>query len=480
MSRSVYINVIRHAVLIGVMSALLLPFSFSLFWLVDRYLISFPTLYLLGVTGCIVVVGGTVTMLTPVIRRSVERTLFSGSYDYVDAVRELTAQVIEDTQIQDVLRFTCDELAHVIGAKNVNILSASEVVRLLRASELTQSQHLIVGIPQTPKTSRTYDPSSMEDAFIVLGEKLSGDPWSAGDAKLLQWFAHAVAIHLNVGRQRQFEQRRLEQIRELVKKRTSELAALNRRLAKRDHDHAVQLDELAHDLKNPITVISQTLANAPLTNQPYPRLLETLRLETAWMTRFLDHILDLARAEAGKITPQRIGLSLADILDDTLESVAGFAATQHKRIQWASFVIHERKIEIQADPFLLYKMLQLLFVRAIRLSRDVTQVAVITDLIGKRAFVDIAIDARPSQDNPSSMLIHLTHQPTHHQDRRFGITGLELSLAQWIMHAHGGSLLVTEVEHKRTVIRAEFPLFKVKAGQSINTRLRRQALSVAL
>jgi PAS domain S-box-containing protein len=85
----------------------------------------------------------------------------------------------------------------------------------------------------------------------------------------------------------------------------------------------VFLATLAHELRNPLSPIANTLALLSRSAEParlLPQALEVLGRQTTHLTRLVDDLLDLARVNAGKIELRREVLELRDVLRTAIEA----------------------------------------------------------------------------------------------------------------------------------------------------------------
>jgi signal transduction histidine kinase len=85
----------------------------------------------------------------------------------------------------------------------------------------------------------------------------------------------------------------------------------------------VFLATLAHELRNPLAPIANTVALLSRGAEPaamLPRALEVLQRQTAHLTRLVDDLLDLARINSGKIELRRGVLELRDVLRTAVEA----------------------------------------------------------------------------------------------------------------------------------------------------------------
>jgi K+-sensing histidine kinase KdpD len=446
MNRAVFIHTSRWIVATVTIAFIALPVSYGLFYLVNQYTSPYPTLYLVCLAISIGSIVLLILLLLPPIQAAVTRALFPGSFDYEAAIRVLAAEVVQDAKITDVVGHIYKGLTSAIKIKNVRMVGGTAVFQ----HSVRTKEHLAIPIPQAA-------PPSM----MILSNKNNGDEWSRRDEKLLNRFASSVAVRLCVAQERDRELLRLKQVKELVVKATYDLAESNRTLELREREYTKRLDELAHELKNPIIRMLNALDKETWTKPEVRRGKEFIKIrsELRWVAKFIDQLLELGRAGAGKVLLQKQTIFLYDIIEDVMTEIRSFVHEQDRQVRWNSLVNSMEDLQVIGDEGLIFKLLRLLLTRTTRLSRSNIDVSVTSDLKMTEAYIDILfiphLNGAPA---PHTQLLDQMETPAIHEDRRFGITGLELNIAKWILEAHNGKLTIPEADQNRIVIRATIPL----------------------
>ncbi len=441
MTRKTYVSFSRYFLSFLASFILLLPLSFILITLVNHWLLEFPTVHLIIITASIVVIGFLLSLIAPIIRNLMIKNIFPGSYDYDKKLKILARQLAQNPHIDDRILFCTDSLAKIIGVKQVHF------------GAYKKNQFNIAVLSRLGLKN-----------WLSFGPKINHDPWTKNDRRRLKWFSSSVAVTLNLEQQRRLEKRRLAQIKKKVLISTQRLKKLNRDLIQRDKDLALQFDELAHDLKNPIAitlnilseVATSDLAKKDATKQ---QSLKNLLAEAAWMDKSTSHLLDLARAEAGKTRSNKKPLNLFGVVQDTMDYLQDFANHQECSIEWNPLTNQVTEAIINGDEKLIHQLLNLLFTWTVRATRNNLSLNLTTDLTDQYIFLDFII--RPlkkiANNSQKDLLDQFTRIWSHHRDRQYGITGMELALAKWILKEHKGALAITESDQNRVVLRAAFP-----------------------
>jgi signal transduction histidine kinase len=201
--------------------------------------------------------------------------------------------------------------------------------------------------------------------------------------------------------------------------------------------------DASHELKTPLTVlradIERALGSPDLADDQLPALEEALA-ETARMADLVDSLLTLARADEGRFDIHREGIQLEPMMREVYEtaSILGEEAGVTVELSVAEPLV------IQGDPVRLRQLFLNLATNALKYTP-------------RGGTVTLALEHRGDQ---AAFSVHDTGQGIAAADLPFifdrfwradrarsrgaerGGFGLGLSIAQWIAHAHGGSISV--------------------------------------
>jgi signal transduction histidine kinase len=367
---------------------------------------------LVGISVAVVGVSLLVLALEPLVVRLVSRTLFKGSFNYQEDIRKLAAQILEDTTIGDPLGFTIQYLKKCVGITAVKF--ESTVPRKTSKSTLPVAT-LLVPLRITRVNS----------GALLFGPKNNGDLWSRSDERILLWLTRTTQTMLRLDFERQEAKKSIENLRGESLGQMAALKNLNVQLSKRDDSHARRLDQLAHDLRNPITYMHMSLEDAEWDNQMVD---QQIIKHVRWLNKFVGHVLELSRAEAGKNQLEERPVNLAEILYDL--------ALTDKRIRVA---IHE-DVAINGDDMLLLRAFSLLISQALLISKERVTVSLKRQSDNVLAIVS-------SKPNETIDIVQLKRSGSqfgellaNHTTRNLGLTGLELHICRWVAEAHRGRL----------------------------------------
>jgi len=414
MRKDIFVPLLRGLTAWFIIAVVIFPTAYGAFFILEKTLSRYDTLHLVSITLVIVGVSVFVLVLEPHVARLVKRTLFQGSFSYQEDIRKLSAQILEDATIVDPLDFMIQQLKKSVGVTDIKFdsnPSSDNVKPKLPAKTLSIPLRI----------------TSDNKGALLSGPKNNTDQWSRADRRLLLWFSRTAEAMLRLDLERQEAQAHIEQLRKESLRQTTALKNLNTQLNRRDESHARRLDQLAHDLRNPITYMHMSLEEAKWDKQEVDRqIAENIQ----WLNKFVGHMLELSRAEAGKVELENQPVNVSEILHDL--------ALTDQRVQ----IKIPDNVTIKGDDMLLLRAFSLLISQALLISKEQVRISL--------------------EQQPSNILVSITSEPfetidvtqlqragsqygellANHTSRKLGLTGLELHVCRWIAEAHRGSLQI--------------------------------------
>jgi len=222
--------------------------------------------------------------------------------------------------------------------------------------------------------------------------------------------------------------------------------------------------DASHELRSPLAVMRSelegTLARAR-TPAEYAQVLRGLEAEVEHMSRMVDQLLMLARADAGALRPAETNLDVADFLHETAARWRPVADSRHVRVD----VDAPDSGSVWADPDLLRRVMDNLIDNATRHTPEGTAV----QLTGVPTAGGWNIDVHdqgpgvPAAARP--VLFDRFVRADGARARDSAGAGLGLALSRAIAESHGGSLMLLDQNGSG----ATFRLFLPKRQRSVHT-----------
>jgi heavy metal sensor kinase len=220
--------------------------------------------------------------------------------------------------------------------------------------------------------------------------------------------------------------------------------------------------DASHELRTPLATLSAETEWAlarPRSDDEYREALQTARRAAERMTRVVDRLLTLARADhdAHPINRQRV--SLDAVVHEALELVRPLAGrraiTVETRIDTAT---------VKGDRERLVELLTNLCANAVEYNHDGGRVSV--DLWPEEhdACIRVSDTGVGISADDLPRIFERFYRPDESRDRRSGGAGLGLAIAKWIVEAHGGQITCTSTPGEGTVMLVRLP--RVEATES--------------
>jgi heavy metal sensor kinase len=225
--------------------------------------------------------------------------------------------------------------------------------------------------------------------------------------------------------------------------------------------------DASHELRTPLTAI-RSVGEVALQNHKsqteYRDVIGSMLEEVDRLTRLVESLLTLSRADAGHVQLQCAHRSLLTLALEARSLVEVLAEEKHQMID----VECHADLIVSADRLILRQAIVNLLDNAIKYSpansRIVLRVARAT---GNRATLDV-IDQGPG--------IPVEHQPyifdrfyrvDKARTREWGGAGLGLSITRWAVEAHGGKVTFLSREEGGSKFRVSLPLIATKPSSNV-------------
>jgi len=195
---------------------------------------------------------------------------------------------------------------------------------------------------------------------------------------------------------------------------------------------------LAHELRNPLTPISNAAHILDMLKLEDPRLSwakEIIKRQVTHLTHLVDDLLDVSRIARGKITLKKERLDLVEVIKSVLETARDLilAKQQHLEVH-----LPEQPILLVADTVRLSQVLLNLLDNASKYSLEGGRIEVDVQPLGAEVEIQVRDNGTgiPAELLPS--IFDLFQQGTRNLDRSQGGLGIGLTLVKQLVEMHGG------------------------------------------
>jgi two-component system OmpR family sensor kinase len=199
--------------------------------------------------------------------------------------------------------------------------------------------------------------------------------------------------------------------------------------------------DASHELRTPLTT-ARTAASVAL-QQPtrdereYRETMQVIEQETIRLSRIVDDMFTLARADSGSYPVRSIPMYLDEVVDEAVRALRVVAAT--RRVTIAAEVM--RPAPFSGDEDLVRRLIVNILDNAVRYAPSGSEVRVALDLAGGSYAIAVSDNGPgiPADIQPRifERFYRVDAARTRGQD---GGAGLGLALARWIAQVHGGDV----------------------------------------
>ena len=215
------------------------------------------------------------------------------------------------------------------------------------------------------------------------------------------------------------------------------------------------VSDASHELRTPLTVLRgqvELLERSGADARERERIVAALMAEIARMTRLVDDMLTLARAEEGRVVQPR-SVELEDFLTD-LERDLPLLGPRDYSVEGV------RSGTITADPDRLSQVLRNLVRNAVQHTGAGDRITVTTSGGDGRIGFAVADDGPGIPPAELSQVFERFHRVDAGRARGDGGSGLGLAIARAIVEAHGGRIWAENAPSGGAVLRFELPGFR--------------------
>jgi signal transduction histidine kinase len=211
--------------------------------------------------------------------------------------------------------------------------------------------------------------------------------------------------------------------------------------------------DAAHELRSPIASLQArletALGTAESADQP---VLHDLLRETTRMGRLVDHLLLLARSDAGTISPGRVPVDLDDIIRETVPSPGGSSGPTTITVDTSEV----EPVQVLGQPALLEQVVSNLLDNARRFASSRIDVSLHAN--GRQAVLTVDDDGPGIPPEFRTEVLERFVRVDESRERGTGGAGLGLAIVSEIVHIHAGEIEVTDSPAGGARVRVLLPL----------------------
>jgi len=230
--------------------------------------------------------------------------------------------------------------------------------------------------------------------------------------------------------------------REISERKRQEAQLVRQTVALQEEDRRKDefLATLAHELRNPLSPLSNALQIWPMVEsdrEQMDQLRQMMERQVAQMTRLIDDLLDVARITRGKIELRRQVVDLGVLIAGAVEAVQPLIAACNHRL---TVDLPTEPIFVDGDVARLTQVFGNILNNAAKYtSRDGT-ISVEAMRVGENAVVSITDNGAGIPENMLTQIFEMFQQVDQTLERAHGGLGIGLTLVKRLVELHGGQV----------------------------------------
>ncbi|MBI1279974.1 MAG: HAMP domain-containing protein [Anaerolineaceae bacterium] len=237
----------------------------------------------------------------------------------------------------------------------------------------------------------------------------------------------------------------------------------NRMMDRLEHLFTAQrrlVADVSHELRTPLTAIRGNLDLVKRYGMD-DMSLEAMQSETARMSRMVDDLLLLARADYGNLTIEMSEIDLDTVVGEVFKEARILAKDRNLLIR-----IHQiEPVRLNGNADRLKQLLLNLVSNAMKFTPDGGQIGLALRHAGNEAILQVTDTGVGIEPEDLAHIFDRFYQADTSRTRitNTGGAGLGLSIAKWIVEAHGGTIEVKSTPNVQTVFTVKLPMEKEKS-----------------
>lgn len=245
--------------------------------------------------------------------------------------------------------------------------------------------------------------------------------------------------------------KREEKLKRMVEERTTELNATLEELRHTQKFRDQFLANMSHEIRTPMNAVmgmTNLVLNSPL-NDKQKFYLEGIKKSSDTLLHIINDILDFSKIEAGKMELEHIDFSLAEVVEQVKRTLQHKA--EEKGLAFITDIDHSLPEVIIGDPVRLNQVLMNLAGNAIKFTE---RGSVLIELIkgeDDRAIKFSVVDTGIGIPNDKLNAVFESFSQANASDtRKYGGTGLGLTISRQLVELMGGSISIESHEGSGT------------------------------
>jgi len=216
--------------------------------------------------------------------------------------------------------------------------------------------------------------------------------------------------------------------------------------------------DASHELRTPVALIraeAEVALGRNRTDDEYRSALQHVLTESERMTRMLEQLLSLVRADSGS---EMLHMTEFDIAALAQEAIASWQKVAVAHGLHLTGVIPAQPIYVTGDSLALRRVLDVLLDNAVKYSSAPGDITLLLESAPDRVSFRVRDNGTGLHSEEHSKIFERFYRVDKARSRQMGGAGLGLSIAHWITQQHHGTITVSSAPGHGSVFSVELPV----------------------
>ena len=213
----------------------------------------------------------------------------------------------------------------------------------------------------------------------------------------------------------------------------------------------------SHELRTPLTIIQAK--QELLLKEPNAKIMDkseeiilTLN-ETKRLTKLTKDLMILSRADSKSLNLQKEKVNIDDFIDNMVKPYIEIAKMEEKNL----ITNFEYKNDLNVDTNRIYQLMIILLDNAIKYTEKGDKIGIHTFMKDNKCVIEVKDTGIGVSDEGLNRIFERFYREDRARNRETGGSGLGLSIASFIVSAHGGTIKASHNEPKGTIFTIRLP-----------------------
>jgi heavy metal sensor kinase len=214
--------------------------------------------------------------------------------------------------------------------------------------------------------------------------------------------------------------------------------------------------DASHELRTPLTAIrsvGEVRLQQNASREEYRETIGSMLEEVNRLTRLVEHLLSISRADAGQIQLQRQPVAIMALARESAAMLEVLVEEKSQRL----VVDGDEQAAVMGDPLILRQAIVNILHNAIKFSPVHGDISVSAKMNGDGVCIRIADSGPGISEEHRGKVFERFYRVDKARSSENGSAGLGLSIAQWAVQAHGGKITLETQEGCGSVFQIYLP-----------------------